>query len=84
MANYKKHKSRVNMGRGSHNDLKCRFKDDTSRWLWWMSTPRYWRLTRMTRPKRREEKQLLRAVLRGKDYDNMVWPVAKKPHWYYW
>lgn len=84
MANYKKRKSRVCMGRGSHNDLKRRFKDDTSRWLWWMGTPRYWRLTQMTRPKRRLEKKLLHDILRGADADDIAWPVTKKPHWYYW
>jgi hypothetical protein len=36
------------------------------------------------RPTRREQRKQERAVLRGADPDNIVWPLSNKPFSYYW
>jgi hypothetical protein len=39
----------------------------------------------MTRPKRRKNKAVCIAILKGEDPDGMVFPLGNhKPHEYYW
>ena len=74
-------KARCNRNAGSHGYKKRKFGDD---WRWYRDTPRWWRLVFMTRPKRREVKRLETKILKGEDAEELVWPVDKKPHLYYW
>jgi len=37
-----------------------------------------------TRPRRRKDSVCEIHVLRGCDVDDLVWPLNKKPHQYYW
>lgn len=49
------------------------------------TTPAWWNLTFHTRPKRRAETRVLRAIMLGADPDGVLWPVSShKPHVYYW
>lgn len=54
---------------------------------WRMSTPSWWVNLQMTRPQRRESKQLAKRVTEM-DFDDLidhpVFPPAKKPHIYFW
>ena len=48
------------------------------------SYPAWWDRTFHTRPWRAKSRQLEKAILRGADPDNAVWPIWGKPHIYYW
>ena len=48
-------------------------------------TPKWWVRLYMNRPKRRKNKILCIAVMRGADTDGLVHPLGnRKPHEYYW
>jgi len=71
MANYKRKRCRKN-ATGNR-------PDNMSSW------PKWWDLTFHTRPKRAANRRLERAVVKGKDPDNIAWPLGNhKPHKYYW
>jgi hypothetical protein len=54
-------------------------------WFWAMSNyPAHWDRTYHTRPRRVKNRRACRAILAGADPDNMVYPLDKKPHIYYW
>lgn len=45
--------------------------------------PRSWRNRFITRPKRRKNKQICYNILKGDDYDELIFPLGnKKPHHY--
>ncbi len=47
--------------------------------------PKWWTVICMTRPKRRANKRACKAVMKGIDSGNIVYPLGnKKPHTYYW
>lgn len=53
--------------------------------FYWMTTPSHWNNQYHTRPRRAKERDLLRKVLKDEvDAEDTVWPLAKKPHIYYW
>jgi len=69
--------------RGDNGKIKRKFTRNNVKRL--SSTPRWWRKTFMTRPKRCLNKRNCRAILNGRDYDVMIFPLGnKKPHLYYW
>lgn len=84
MANHKRKRPRSLAGMGSCNDLKREFADDPQGWHWYRSTPSSWNIVFHHRPKRREIKRLEQKILKGEDPDNIAWPMARKPHVYYW
>lgn len=48
-------------------------------------TPKWWRKLHMTRPRRRENASLCHRIVRGEEYDALVFPLGNnKPHVYYW
>lgn len=51
---------------------------------WMNSWPAWWDLVFHRRPPRRRTKRLEQAVMQGRDPDDIAWPVAKKPHNYFW
>lgn len=71
----------------------CHF-DDAPRCPWWRygihwypysSTPSAWTRIMMTRPARAEEHRMLSKLTRDAiDTDAGIFPLAKKPHIYYW
>lgn len=81
MANFKRKRCRTLVGRGSKNDVKRKKGDG---WFWWQSEPRSHNIVFHTRPQRRKTKRLLTKVLKGEDPENITWPLARKPHIYYW
>lgn len=46
--------------------------------------PAWWDRTFHTRPHRAKVRRLERKVMQGFDPDNIAWPLAKRPHIYYW
>jgi hypothetical protein len=58
----------------------------TSGGYWWSSSyPRSWDIQHHSRPRRAQERRLARlAVMDRIDFDEMIWPLSKKPHIYYW
>jgi hypothetical protein len=66
---------------------------DNGRCRWWRHgiayypishTPSWWIHDMMTVKARGQERVLLNKVLAGEDADGMTWPLARKPHIYYW
>lgn len=54
------------------------------RWHW-MSTPSWWINEFMTRPQRQKVRQLVSKTFRLSDIEDAPeFPLAKKPHIYYW
>jgi hypothetical protein len=50
-----------------------------------MTTPTAWTRMRMNRPKRYDNKRLLREVMHNLDYDATAFPLgSRKPHVYYY
>lgn len=48
-------------------------------------TPKWWVKLHMTRPKRRQNKRLCIAIIKGEDADGLIHPLGnRKPHEYYW
>lgn len=84
MAHYRRKRSRINQNRGSTNDIKRLYADSNIRWAWWQNTPSHHHILYHTRPRRRQERQLEIAVMKGEDPENIIWPLSKKPHHYYW
>lgn len=49
------------------------------------SWPRWHDILYHNRPRRTAEKRLARRVIKGDiDLEDVAWPLAKKPHQYYW
>lgn len=46
--------------------------------------PGWWNALFHIRPTRREERRCERAILRGADADEVVWPRHRRPHVWYW
>lgn len=47
-------------------------------------TPSWWIREMMAVKARAQEKTLRHRVLRGDDAEGLAWPLARKPHVYYW
>lgn len=62
-----------------------RLKRHYRRPVWSWSTPSWWVRQRMNQPRRRANHDLCHQVERGRDPDEIVWPLGnRKPHVYYW
>lgn len=56
---------------------------DSTNWLG--HTPKWWVKLFMTRPKRRKNKAVCVAIIKGEDPDGMTFPLGNhRPHEYYW
>ena len=70
-----------------HRDpsLPKKKRSHLSPWTFWMSTPSRWIREMMTRPQRAEVRNLIAKLHRLPDIeDTPLFPLAKKPHHYYW
>lgn len=47
-------------------------------------TPSAWTHTMMTVPHRAKTRMLIRRIEKGEDSEGFNWPLARKPHIYYW
>ena len=86
MANYKRKRSRV-AGRNngySAKGLEHRLELDAKDVRWLRNWPRWYDKLHHTRPLRRAGKRMERDLLKGDDPDNLVWPLSRKPHHYFW
>ena len=70
--------------RDQHGKIKRKYTGpDSTDWL--NHTPKWWIKLYMTRPKRRRNKEVCTAIMKGKDPDDLVYPLGnRKPHIYYW
>lgn len=84
MAHHKRKRPRSHMGQGSSNDIAREMKERGLEWRWYQNTPSSHHIVFHHRPKRRETKRLLTQILKGEDPEKVAWPVARKPHIYYW
>lgn len=78
MSNHKRRRPRTK----SRRPHFARHDPDVRYWL--CRWPAWWDIVFHTRPQRRKEKELEKKVLSGADPDEIVWPVDKKPHHYFW
>jgi hypothetical protein len=85
MAHFKRKRSRTSPSGGySGNAYKHRLGDRFDNRAWYRNYPRDHDKIFHTRPRRRKERQLERKILTGSDADGLAWPLAKKPHTYFW
>jgi hypothetical protein len=67
-------------GRDKHR----RHQPDFNRYYWLSQWPRSWDIVFHTRPRRRRTRVAEIRVMKGYDPDDVLWPLEKKPHIYYW
>lgn len=73
------------MSRTYHHGNKAKERVFGSRWRWIHQTPSWWVREMMTKPQRARTRNLLKKVERMKDLeDPPLFPLARKPHVYYW
>lgn len=86
MAHYKRRRPRSSGAKV--NDYKVivkRLERKGLRYRWIGSSPGWWNAMEHIRPKRREAAAMERAILRGSDPDDLMWPVgSNKPHSYWY
>jgi hypothetical protein len=82
--NFKRRRPRLHTrAHYSRRELKRRLTQ-AGHYAWMRHWPAWWDLQFHTRPRRARTTELERRVLQGDDPDNIVWPLSKKPHVYYW
>jgi len=76
----------INKARDRDNKGKVKRQYTGPYSTYWLShTPRWWVKMFMTKPRRRQNKKICMAVIRGEDPDGLVYPLGnRKPHEYYW
>lgn len=83
MANFRRKKPRHRTSsRYSTRVGNKRFSHIHPCWMYWY--PAWHDILFHRRPHRRATKEVEGKLLRGADPDDLVWPVSKKPHVYYW
>lgn len=76
--------SRARQDRARKADLERRL-GDYYRWLWLGNWPQWWDLMFHRRPHRAATKDMIRKIKsEHSDADDVSWPLAKRPHKYYW
>jgi hypothetical protein len=84
MAHHKRKRARVLAGKGSLNYLKRKFAGTPLEWKWWQGSPSSHDIIFHHRPRRVQERLLVRKIMNGEDPEDLLWPLAKKPHIWYW
>ena len=52
---------------------------------WNMTTPSWWNTLLNHRPNRRQARLAERlAAMNPEASDGLMWPLGRKPHWYFW
>lgn len=73
------------MSRTKHHGDREKEKKFGKMWFWYRSTPSEWVNKKMTRPQRVKVRALLRGVVKDElDSSEVMFPLAKKPHIYFW
>jgi hypothetical protein len=83
---YKRKNARVRKGRRGWDERRIKKAHPVlSNWLWLHTWPESYDIIHHRRPRRRKEKNIAHAIVRGIiDPERAIWPVSKKPHEYYW
>lgn len=72
------------MARTYHHGNKAKERKFGDSWNW-MGTPSWWIRQMMTRPQRQEVRRLVKRTMELVDCEDApLFPLAKKPHKYYW
>jgi hypothetical protein len=67
-----------------HYKTGIRIRDGKGHRYNW-STPGWWNRLFHNRPRRRAEKVLLQRIKHNPSLSDLaIWPVGRKPHWYFW
>lgn len=84
MANFRRRRPRLSTTHTgySHRAGRNRYAAPGHRWMG--NWPAWWDLVFHTRPRRRRTREAVVLIMQGRDPDGITWPVAKKPHVYYW
>jgi hypothetical protein len=73
------------MARTFHHGNKAKGRTFGNNWRWLHATPSWWTRQMMTRPQRQEVRRLVKHTMGLADYEDApLFPLAKKPHVYYW
>jgi hypothetical protein len=48
------------------------------------STPARWNIEHHNRPRRHRNRLICHDVVKGAEADEVLWPLEKKPHHYFW
>jgi hypothetical protein len=73
------------MARTFHHGNKAKSRNFGDNWRWLQATPSWWIRDMMTRPQRQEVRRLIKRTTELVDYEDApLFPLAKKPHVYYW
>lgn len=73
------------MPRSKHHGSKEKKKKFGDLYWCYKSTPSAWINRKMTRPQRVIVRALSRSIVKGGDREgDVLFPLAKKPHIYYW
>jgi len=90
MANYKRRRPRshgyhrARQDKERQADMKRRLGRYAG-YIWLGSWPRWWDVVLHRRPNRAANQELLRRVKSEiVDFEDVSWPLAKKPHNYFW
>lgn len=85
MANFRRAKPRTRTFGKRYDKWKAKRLEERNGYYWYMgSWPAWWDILHHRRPHRRKTKVVEFKVMRGDDLDDLVWPLAKRPHTYYW
>lgn len=86
MANFRRKKPALYTSGKRFNKWKGKEMEKRGIHYYWLDNwPSAWDLVYHRRPPRRRTKALEGVVMRGdRDPDDIAWPLAKKPHLYYW
>lgn len=73
------------MSRTFHHGSKAKERRFGAEWRWLQATPSWWTRAMMTRPQRQHVRRLVKRTMELVDYDDApLFPLAKRPHVYYW
>ncbi len=73
------------MSRTWHHGDKAKQRKFGDNWRWYQSTPSWWVRICMSKPHRAGTRRLLAETHRLVDYEDAAeFPLARKPHEYYW
>ena len=73
------------MARTFHHGSKAKERRFGADWRWLQPTPPWWIRAMKTRPPRQKVRCLVKRTTELVDYEDApLFPLAKKPHHYYW
>lgn len=86
MAHFKRRKARINARNNwswKHAQRRAAYRNQEPK-PWYRQTPSAWNIRYHTRPRRAQDRQEIQRIMHGKDPDDAIFALSKKPHHYYW